>query len=204
MKQLIFVIAFYLMATPVTAPVTAQDPPENDHRNFPIILTIQFHALTLPFHDLKTNFSNIGIGVGTEVSLNGKENWAQQFSLVWVGNQQVGNRIMVYTQTAWRPTLTSNIFSELKLGIGYTIAKRPIRSYKQIGDKWVSVGKQGKGLLTIPAGISLGFSDYSSHTYFSPFTTYQFLLHKSYNQTIPIMPETLIQTGIRIHPIYNL
>jgi len=188
-----------MMATPVTA----QDLQENGHRNFPIILTIQFHALTLPFHDLKTNFSNIGIGVGTEVSLNGRDNWAQQFSLGLIRNQQVGNRIMFYTQTAWRPTLTSNIFSELKLGIGYTIARRPIRSYKQIDDKWVSVGKQGKGLLTIPAGASIGFSDYSSHTHLSPFTTYQFLLHKGYNQTIPVMPETLIQTGIRIHPNYN-
>lgn len=199
MKKTIIVLTFFVVA----AATKAQDSQENGYRNFPILITVQFHALTLPFHDLKTNFSNIGIGIGTEVSLNGADNWAQQFSIGWVRNRQVGNRVMFYTQPLWRPTLASNMYTEIKLGIGYTIAKRPAESYKLVDGDWISVGRKGKSLLTIPAGISIGYRDFSSNTYLSPFTTYQFFILKGYNRTIPLMPETLIQTGIRIHPNYN-
>lgn len=187
----------------VTTTVKAQNTRESSHRNFPIILTIQFHALALPFQDLKTNFSNIGVGIGTEVSLNGQSNWAQQFSVALIKNRDVGNRLMFYTQPVWRPALTSTLFTELKLGIGYTIAKRPVQSYKQIDGKWISVGRKGKGLLTIPIGVSLGYNDFSENTYVSPFATYQLNLLKGYNQTVPVVPETILKTGVRIHPKYN-
>jgi hypothetical protein len=45
-----------------------QDKVNKSYRNFPVIITIQFHSLTLPFRDFKSNFSNVGFGVGTEVS----------------------------------------------------------------------------------------------------------------------------------------
>lgn len=198
MKITAFVITFFMLSSGLMA----QDQPEHSHRNFPIIITLQFHALAIPFHDFKTNFSNVGIGIGTEVSLNGTDNWVQQFNLVWIRNKQVGNGILVYTQSLWRPALTSNAFTELKLGVGYLFAKRPVESYKQADGKWVSAGKKGKGMFTVPAGFSLGYSDYSSNTYLSPFASYQVLLLKGYNQSIPILPETLIQTGVRIHPNY--
>ena len=199
MRIAIIVLILFLAAVTTKA----QDPLENGHRNFPIIITVQFHALALPFHDLKTNFSNIGIGIGTEFSLNGADNWAQQFSIGWVRNRQIGNRVLFYTQPLWRPTLGSNIYTEIKLGVGYAIAKRPSESYKFVDGDWISVGRQGKGLLTIPAGISIGYSDFTWNTYLSPFISYQLFLMKGYNQTIPLMPETLIQSGIRIHPNYN-
>ena len=199
MKITTFLIAFFMLASGVKA----QNTQEERYRNFPIIVTLQFHALTLPFHDFKTNFSNVGIGIGTEVSLNGKDNWAQQFSLIWIRNKQVGNGILLYTQSLWRPVLSSNTFTELKLGAGYLFAKRPVDSYKQIDGEWISAGKKGKGMFTIPAGISFGYSDNSANTYLSPFASYQVLLLKGYNQSIPIVPETLIQTGLRIRPTYH-
>jgi hypothetical protein len=139
------------------------------------------------------------VGIGTEVSLNGKHNWAQQFTLGWYRNKHVGNGFMVYTQPAWRPTITKNIFTELKLGVGYLHASRPVESFKQENGKWISVGYQGKGSLIIPAGISIGYQKYSTTTYIAPFISYQLMLVKDYSKSIPIVPKTLIQVGSRIH-----
>lgn len=178
----------------------AQDYLQSEHRNFPIIVSLQFHSMTLPFRDLKTNFSNIGIGIGTEISLNGKDNWLQQFSVIWIQNKAVGNGLLLYTQPTWRPTITSNTYTELKIGAGYLIAKRPVESYKPVNGEWISAGNKGKGMFTIPAGLTFGYRDYSPSMYLSPFASYQLLLLKDYNQSIPVVPETLIQFGTRIHP----
>ena len=177
----------------------AQSDPTKDYRNFPIVLTLQFHCFTLPFQDMKSNFSNIGIGVGTEVSYNGKQSGVQQVSAVWYHNKAMGNGLLFYTQAVWRPTLGSDVYTEAKAGIGYLFSFRPTESFKSVNGKWTSVGHKGKGMLTIPVGISVGKNMYSTDTYASPFVSYQFLLAKGYNKSIPLVPETLIQVGTRIH-----
>lgn len=177
----------------------AQTDTANNHGDFPIIISLQFHAFTLPFRDLKANFSNIGIGLGTEVSLNQKGNWVQQLSAVWYHNKAMGNGLLFYSQLVWRPMLGSNVYSEAKLGVGYLISSRPVKSYKQVEGEWVSAGHRGKGMFTVPVGVSLGYSNYSSGAYVSPFASYQFLLVSGYNKSIPIVPETLVQVGSRVH-----
>lgn len=177
----------------------AQSDTQNSYRNFPIFVMVQFHNLSMPFKDMKSNFSNIGFGLGTELSYNGKSNWGQQFSATWHHNKTVGNGILLYSQAAWRPTIGSGIYSELKAGAGYMYSFRPVESYKQNNGKWESVDRKGKGMFTLPVGISLGYQSYSEKTYISPFITYQFLLISGYNQSIPLVPETLVQVGSRIH-----
>ena len=169
------------------------------HRDFPLVLSVQFHSLSLPFRHIGSNFKNIGIGVGTEVSLNGKDNWVQQFQLVWFHNKTVGNGILMYTQTAWRPGIGSNGFTEIKAGLGYMHEFRPVESYKKVNGEWVPQGRKGKGMLAIPLGISAGYRQYATSTYVAPFVTYQFLVLNNYSQSIPIVPQTLIQVGARIH-----
>ena len=176
-----------------------QSDTQNSYRNFPIIVMIQFHNLSMPFKDLKSNFSNIGFGLGTELSYNGKSNWVQQFSVTWHRNKAVGNGIMIYSQAAWRPTLGTGVYSEIKAGAGYMYSFHPVESFKQYNGSWESVGRKGKGMFTLPVGVSLGYQSYSEKTYISPFITYQFLLISGYNQSISLVPETLIQTGSRIH-----
>jgi hypothetical protein len=153
----------------------------------------------MPFKDLATNFSNVGIGIGTEVSYNGKPTGVQQLTAVWYHNKRMGNGLLFYTQAVWRPSLGSTAYGELKTGVGYYYSFRPVESYKQVNGKWISAGHKGKGMLTIPTGISLGSSSYSTDTYLSPFVSYQFLLLKNYNHDIPLVPETLIQVGSRVH-----
>jgi hypothetical protein len=177
----------------------AQSDTQNRYRNFPIMVMVQFHNLSMPFKDMKSNFSNIGFGLGTELSYNGKSNWVQQISATWHRNKTVGNGILFYTQAAWRPTIGSGVYSELKAGAGYMYAFHPVESYRQKNGEWESVGRKGKGMFTLPVGISLGYQSYSEKTYISPFITYQFLLISGYNQSIPLVPETLIQVGSRIH-----
>jgi hypothetical protein len=177
----------------------SQSPESKAYTDFPIIISIQFHAFSLPFRDMRANFSNIGIGIGTEVSLNEKPNWVQQVNVLWYHNKAIGNGLLFYSQNVWRPEFATNTYAELKGGVGYLRSFRPVKSYKQINGEWVSVGYKGKGLLAVPVGVSLGYDSRTANTYLSTFATYQFMLLKGYNKSIPIVPETLIQIGTRIH-----
>lgn len=177
----------------------SQADPAKVYQNFPLIVTLQFHSFALPFKELKSNFKNVGIGIGTEVSLNGKDNWAQQFSVVWYRNKALGNGFLFYTQSAWRPTIVDQLYSEVKIGAGYLYSFHPANSFKQVDGEWISVGRNGKMMFTVPVGISLGYHNYSNSTQVSPFVSYQFMLVRGYNQSIPIVPETLLQVGSRIH-----
>jgi len=167
----------------------------SSHRDFPLIVSLQFHAFALPGRDILKNFLNPGIGIGTEFSYNDKQNWVQQIQLVWFRNKAVGNGLLIYTQPVWRPDLGSNAFAEFKIGAGYLWAYRPVRSFQQTSNgSWKDVGYKGKGMLVIPAAIGGGFDATDTA---SPFINYQFLLVPGYNSSIPLVPETLIQIGSR-------
>ncbi len=169
------------------------------YNDFPIIITLQFHAFALPFRDLKANFSNIGIGVGTEFSFSGKPGGAQQVSALWYHNKAMGNGLFFYTQAVWRPYFSSNGYGEIKGGLGYLYSFRPSNSLKQVNGNWISVGRKGKGMLTIPIGVSAGMDSRTASWYVSTFASYQLLLVKNYNKSIPLVPETIFQVGTQIH-----
>jgi hypothetical protein len=192
-----FSTAIFILST--VCLVKAQESPARLYRNFPLVLSIQFHSFSLPFRDFKSNFANVGFGIGTEVSHNGRHNWAQQFTAIWYRNRAIGNGLMIYTQTSWRPTIVSDVYTEVKAGIGYLYSFRPVESFQQRNGQWNSVGRKGKGMLALPVGVSLGYNKPTAETYVSPFVSYQFLLVKGYSKSIPVVPETLIQVGSRIH-----
>ena len=177
----------------------AQGSDQGNHRNFPLIISIEFHSLSLPFKNKKPLFANMGIGLGTEVSHNGNRNWVQQFKVTWYGNKTVGGGILFHTQAVWRPTLFSSAFSEIKLGAGYLYAKRPSTAYKPAENGWEKRGKKGKGMFILPIGIGAGYDNFDTDTYISPFIGYQFLLATKYNQDVPLVPFTLMEAGARIH-----
>jgi hypothetical protein len=179
-------------------PTIAQPEPGSRYRNFPIIITLQFHALSLPFKDLRANFQNVGIGIGTEVSYNSKNNWVQQVSLAWYANRAIGNGLLLYSQAVWRPGASPGLFGEVKAGAGYLYAFRP-NAYEQVNGEWKAAGHKGKGMLAVPVGVSLGYDAYTRNAYASPFITYQFMLVKGYNDSVPFVPQTLVQAGVRIH-----
>jgi len=182
--------------------VLGQEVKPQDFRNFPIVVSLQFHSLSMPFQHMHINMRNLGIGVGTEVSHNGFHNWVQKFDIIWYGNKAMGNGLMLSTQVAWRPYLINDSFGEIKAGAGYLFSFRPTKSFVQKEGEWLSVGKQGKQMWTFPVGISLGYHSYSPEIFQSPFVGYQFMLVKGYSQTLPVVPQSLIQIGTRIHPKY--
>ena len=177
----------------------AQTGPVKNYRNFPIVLSVQFHSLSFPFKDLKTNFKNVGFGIGSEIALGSTHDWAQQFQLVWYRNKQAGNGIILYTQSAWRPTIAAHVYTELKAGFGLTYNFRPVVGYKQTDGTWQPAGHTGKWLFTVPVGVSLGYHDYSQRTYAAPFITYQVLANANYAKSVPVITNSLIQVGAGIH-----
>jgi hypothetical protein len=99
----------------------------------------------------------------------------------------------------WRPTIADHFYTEIKAGGGYNYCYRPVGSYRPENGNWVSVGNKGKGMFTLLGGVSAGYNNYSSTTYVSPFASYQLMVLKGYNKSIPIVPETVLQVGSRIH-----
>lgn len=182
---------------------TAQENPANQYRNFPVIITLQFHSLSMPFRDIGGAFRNIGLGIGTEVSFNGRHDWVQQFSTLWYRNKATGNGWVLYTQTAYRPNLgNAGWYGEVKAGVGYYFVKRPNPGWHQVDGQWKPAAKKGKGMLTIPVGIGAGYHRWSAQTYMAPFASYQFMPALGYNQSVPVIPQTFLQLGTAVHPIY--
>ena len=93
------------------------------NQNLPFAVTVQFHSLAVPFHNLKSNFKNIGIGIGTELDYGRKSDFHQRFSLIWYCNQAVGNGLLLQSQAIWRPSIGKNGYGELKAGGGYLLSK---------------------------------------------------------------------------------
>lgn len=196
-------ILYMLISSFLLHGVSAQADFQKDWRNFPIVLSLQFHAISMPFRNLGSNFKNFGLGIGTEVSHNGSQNWVQQFEVVWFKNKASGNGIHLSTQAAWRPGFGSGVYGEVKAGIGYLIAKRPADAWAMKDGQWEKLPQGRKGKLTIPIGIGSGYYSYSDKTFVSPFVDYQVVFVSKYNASIPVMPQSLIQFGGRIHPNYS-
>ncbi len=179
----------------------SQEKAAKDFRNFPIVLTLQFHSITMPFKDMGSHFKNMGFGIGTEVSHCSNHDWVQQFGIIRYRNKTAGNGWLFSTTTAWRPYIGEPVYGEIRLGIGYWLASEPSANWVQRDGKWVEDGKKGKGMLAIPAGIGLGYNNHQDNqTYVSPFIGYQVNFLKGYNKDLPFVPETLLQAGTAIHP----
>ena len=165
-----------------------------DYR-FPISISVQFHGFTMPFKNLSSNFKNIGIGIGTELSLNTNNTWVQQMKVLWYRNKAIGNGLLIYSQNVWRPGIESSAFAEVKFGLGYLHSFRPSTSYQHVNGNWISTGKKSKGMLALPLGVSMGsYASLESYS-LAPFVSYQFMLVKGYNASIPLVPQTIVQAG---------
>lgn len=194
MKQPTLFILFTLL---VLSKVHAQSHEVPSDYRFPLAISIQFHGFTMPFKNLSSNFKNVGFGVGTELSLNSANTWVQQVQILWYRNKTIGNGLLIYSQNVWRPTIESS-FAEVKFGAGYLYSFRPSTAYKSVNGKWMSGGKKGKGMLALPLGVSFGSYSSLMSSSLAPFVSYQFMLVKGYNASIPIVPQTLLQTGVLI------
>lgn len=198
MMKKITIVAFLLVLGRVSP---AQEAPKL-YQQLPIILTIEFQSFSMPFQDFGAHFKNIGIGIGTEVSLkNGTQNWAQSLTLVWNRNRIMGNGLGLYTQTIGRLFADSGAFGEMKIGVGYKYMFRPTTSYKRTNGQWAAVGTKGKSMLMIPINFGGGYIEYGQEFSSATFINYQFSLLSGYNVSLPVAPFTSYQGGVRIHKL---
>jgi len=170
-----------------------------NYDNYPIVISLQFHSFSMPFQKISHHFRNVGIGIGTEVGF--KENdqkWAQSVKLVWYRNKTMGNGVQLYTQSVYRPDFSSNVFGEVKLGIGYQYMYRPVESFKYEAGGWKSAGKKGKHMMMLPFNVGFGFVADSNNEVLQSIN-YQWMILKGYNESIPIVPNATIILDTRIH-----
>ncbi|MEL7425507.1 MAG: hypothetical protein AAFN81_21130 [Bacteroidota bacterium] len=167
-------------------------------QSWPIVVTVQFHAFSVPFRHFKSNFKNIGLGIGTELNYGSNSNFHQRFELIWYRNQAIGNGLLFQSQAIWRPTIGNDAFTEVKLGAGYLLSKRPVDSFQLQQGEWKRVGKRGKGIFCVPLGFGIGYKLTASNYQISPIVGYQAMALLKYNRSLPLVPETLLSTGLLI------
>jgi hypothetical protein len=197
-NSLLFNILIYALTglMPVFAQQTASS--EQTKRDWPLIVSLQFHSVSMPFKDLKSTFSNVGISLGTEVAFNRRANLLQQVQVGFYRNQNAGNGLAVFTQTAYRPHF-GPVYAEVKAGLGYNFAFHPNTTLVFKNGEWQSASQNGKGLLMVPVGVSIGYQGHKTKPLFEPFVSYQFFILQGYNPDVPLLPNQLIQIGSRIH-----
>lgn len=157
----------------------------------------QFHSLGLPFKTVNENFKNLGLSVGTRYRWNKNGALAQDLQLSWLGNRKVGNSLNLYTQLSWQPRLFRAIHLGPQLGLGYSWLEHPVESFEQNNGEWITRGRSGKGVLTIPVGFSLRLAKQSDLS-IQPYLSYQMLIFNNYNQGILLLPTTMLQIGTQI------
>lgn len=193
----IHVLLLILFLVPVG--VRAQNHPEpvGGYRNFPLVIGVQFQNFALPFKDWKSNFTHIGFFVGTEVSLNGKHTWVQQFQAGYYLNREMGNGFFVLSQSVYRPAVFNPFYPEVKAGIGWLRVGHPTDAYAFQNGKWKKTAG-GKSQLIVPVGVSAGYHFDQAESSVSPFISYQIMPALFYNEVIPLNFYTLIQAGSRV------
>ena len=199
MKKSLFLNLLFFVLTGLL-PVTAQQitSPESIKRNWPLIVSLQFHSISIPFKDLKSLFSNVGFSLGTEVAYNRRANLLQQVQLGFYRNKNGGNGLSAFTQTAYRPHF-GPVYTEVKAGLGYHFAFHPNTTLVFKNGEWQSASQSGKGLLMVPVGLSIGYQGTKIRRLLEPFVSYQFFILQGYNPDVPVLPNQLIQIGSRIH-----
>ncbi|WP_224488963.1 hypothetical protein [Robertkochia flava] len=187
----VFIVAFSVSGQSDTSPSAS-------FRNFPLMVSVKFQNLAMPFQDLKGNFMNIGVGLGTEVSWNKSEHWTQQFNIMYFFNRGSGNGFSVYSQMLWRPALYADVLGGIKGGIGYTWLFKPNPSMKNMDGQW-SPASRTKGMLSVPFGVYLSWNELDAETYLSSYLAYDVFLHSGFNADVPVIPNTFFEAGIGMY-----
>lgn len=196
MKKLLLLLTG--VAALYTAPTHAQTTAGESARlaRWPLQVSVQFHSLSLPFRDLKTTFSNVGIGLGTELPYNRRGNLVQFFGAGYYRNRYAGDGLFVQTQVGYRPHV-GPLYAEVKAGLGWHYSVHPNTTLRLEEGQWQVAGRTGKGMLMVPAGVSIGYARPGAVV--APFVGYQLFLLSGYNPSIPLVPNQMLQVGTRIY-----
>ena len=70
---------------------------------------------------------------------------------------------------------------------------------KQRDGEWHSSAHQGTLTLMVPVGLSIGYSGRDKSPLLAPFVSYEVFLMHGYNASVPLLPNRLLQVGVRSH-----
>lgn len=164
---------------------------------FTITNSFIFHNFSLPFYDLKSNFTHPGFLLGGETNLNKKENLFLSIELGGYLNKEMGNGFYLQCQTIYRPNLFDYVHPMIKFGIGWLRSYHPVQSYEFIDGEWTKTAG-GKSQLIVPIGISVDFKKNSTNPLITPFASYQLVPNLFYDKTLPISFYTFFEAGIKL------
>jgi hypothetical protein len=168
------------------------------YHNWPVVVSLQFHSLSAPLGDWPTYISNPGVSLGTEFRYNRRATLLQSFQLGYYHNQYAGNGLYVAPQVVYRPQL-GPLYAELRAGVGALYTMQPARAYELKDGSWQTYNHGGKLTLMLPVGLSVGYNGRQAAPRISPFVSYQVFVLHGYNPSIPIVPNRLLQIGVRAH-----
>ena len=198
MKKTLFILLSVgaLTVPSIHAQTRAGDASPVATASWPLTVSLQFHSLSMPFQDLKTTFSNVGIGLGTEFNYNRRGNLIQTVQVGYYRNRYAGDGLFVSTQAGYRPHF-GHLYTEFKVGVGWNYTVHPNATIQLREGQWHSLGRTGKGLLMVPIGISIGYA--KPKAFIAPFVAYQFFALSGYNPSVPLVPNQLLQAGTHIY-----
>ena len=165
-----------------------------ERTSWPLLVSVQFHSLALPFQDIRRVSSNVGIALGTEFRYNERGNLIQSFQTGYYRNRYAGDGLFIFTQAGYRPHVGS-VYADVKAGLGWHYTFHPNTTLTLNEGQWQTAGRTGKGLLMLPLGLSIG---YDGPSMVSPFVGYHFFVLAGYNPSVPVVPNQLLQAGARI------
>lgn len=189
MYKLLLIVALILTESAIAQRIT---------QNWPVTVALQFHNVSMPFRDLKTTLSNVGISLGTEFSYNRQGTLNQNVQISYYRNRYAGDGLMAQAQLIYRPHVGS-AFGEIKAGLGWLYNFTPTQTLTLREGQWQTQLHTGKSMLLIPLGVSLGYENRQHPARLSPFVSYQFGVALGYNPSIPLVPNQFLQVGSRIH-----
>ena len=167
-----------------------------EYHNWPLIVSLHFHSLSLPFSDWKSLFANVGLSVGTEVRYNRRATLLQAVQLGYYRNRNAGDGLFLAPQVVYRPRLGS-LFAEVRVGAGALYTFHPTEALVLKAGEWQPQRYASKLTLMVPLGVSIGYDGRKSAPSLAPFVSYQVFAQHGYNPSVPIVPHRLLQVGFR-------
>jgi hypothetical protein len=169
-------------------------------KRLPLVVTLNFNAISTPFHKMKNNFKNVGVRVGTEVGWNSSGNLYQSFNVGYYRNRLNGDGLYINSEFIYRPVVYNHLRMEFKIGPGLADIFLPSQPYQPDGHgNWKKASNPGKPAFQIHTGIGICYEDFMvNHTRVSSFLQYEMVGVVNYNQSVPVLPTSYIHAGSRI------
>jgi hypothetical protein len=172
-------------------------------------IDVQNNAVAMPFSGTLAIFhgpGHPGIRLGCGYLLKESENiqWSQLFHLGFVHQRLIHNLIPLYTENHLEYKVFRSLRAQAGLGLGYihVVNTKDNQTYRLREDgTYEQAYKWGKGRFMGAFSLGLGYRMETSSGTWTPNLAYQFwVLAPFVKSYVPVLPNALLQVGIRFQP----